>query len=95
MLIKAEAVYKNQGKGDPKFDHFKLTIGDVVFEDLPIRFLRISELPTLEKLLGLAVQEALAEVAEERRKAEQQAGVARYNWAIAGLLEKEKSEKRW
>lgn len=90
-MIKGEAVYRNQGKADPKFDHFKLTIGDRVFEPIPFRYLLISELPKLEALLNLAVEQA----AKEQRLAEQQAGVERYNRANAALLAVENFSKRW
>lgn len=94
-MIKAEAIYKNQGKADPKFDHFKLTIGGVVYEDLPIRFLRISELPTLESMLNTAVEQAAIQAVKVARAAEQRAGVERYNRATAALLAVENSSKRW
>ena len=56
VMIKVEAVYKDMGKAGKKFDHFKLTIGEHVFEPVPISYLRISELGTLEMLLQAAAE---------------------------------------
>lgn len=56
-MIKAEAVYQDKGKGaEPKFDHFKLTIGDRVYEPIPISFLRKTELFALEEMLKYAAK---------------------------------------
>lgn len=55
-MVKVEAIYKPQGKNEPKFSHIKATIGDKVYEPVPISFLRVSELKALEEMLNTAVE---------------------------------------
>ena len=54
-MIKVEVIYTDQGKNvKPKFSHFKATVGDKVYDPIPVKFLRISELPALEEMLNTA-----------------------------------------
>src|ERR1700739_752378 len=50
------SVWKNQCKAEAKFDHFKGIVGGEVYDPLPIRFLRISELTILGDMLKQAMQ---------------------------------------
>lgn len=54
-MIKCEAVYKDipvgKNKTEKKFQHFKVTIGELIIEPVPIGYLRISELKQLESML--------------------------------------------
>ena len=85
-MIKAEVIYKDKGKGDLKFDHFKVTVGDRVYEPVPIFMLRISELKTLEAMLVHAATIGAAEATVTLRDEEQRRGIERYNRANEGLL---------
>lgn len=67
-MIKVEAIYiqvlVRKGEYEDKFDHFKATIGDKVYEPIPIGFLRISELSNLEQMLNDAYEEGYAHASE-------------------------------
>ena len=93
------SVWKNQGKAEAKFDHFKGIVGGEVYDPLPIRFLRISELTILGDMLKQAMQFAAAAAVEDYkaslRIAEQQAGVERHARANAALIENEKFGRKW
>ena len=55
-MIKVEAVYTDRGKNvEPKFDHFKATVGNKIYDPLPIKFIRISELKAVEEMLNTAL----------------------------------------
>jgi hypothetical protein len=57
-LVKVETIYQDLGpKANPryKFSHFKAMIGTEVYDPIPIRFLRISDLPVLKEMLETAV----------------------------------------
>ena len=48
--VKIETIYQDMGpKANPryKFSHFKATVGDTVYDPIPIKFLRVSELQVL------------------------------------------------
>ena len=48
--VKIETIYQDMGpKANPryKFSHFKSTVGDTVYDPIPIKFLRVSELQVL------------------------------------------------
>jgi hypothetical protein len=55
-MIKVEAIYKPQGKNEPKFDRIVVTIGDQVFDPVPIRFMKVGEMKELTKMLEAAAE---------------------------------------
>ena len=55
--VKIETIYQDMGpKANPryKFSHFKATVGDTVYDPIPIKCLRVSELQVLHELLDHA-----------------------------------------
>jgi ribosomal protein S27AE len=66
-LVKLETIYQDLGpKASPryKFIDFKATIGDKIYDPIPIRFLRISELQVLQEMLEAAVNAGANKIAK-------------------------------